>query len=350
LLYRDVTIIGGIFMNNTADIKTNIPQRDYQFDNIRALLIFIVVFGHLLELIDDGPVTGTLYRVIYSFHMPAFLFVSGFFAKYDPKKILTKILLPYIVFQILYTLFNSILNKNYELQIQFTLPYWLLWYLLALFIYFLLLPLFETDNRDTAIVIITICFFISLTSGYDTGTNKLLSISRVLTFLPFFMAGFYSHRFKLKEWINKNKAFVLVFSAAVCLIWEVYYYVFEVSVNTMYGSKNYGGNKMALAPRFMFLFGACSWIFFLTASVSDKRIPFITTLGQRTVAVYLLHGFVVKLLEKSMILKEYKLINIIFAFLISVVLTAVLAAIPVNKIFNTLKTLYKRASKPIGNK
>lgn len=50
-------------------------QRSSRFDNLRALLILLVVFGHCQELIQKN----LLYRVIYSFHVPAFIFLSGYF-------------------------------------------------------------------------------------------------------------------------------------------------------------------------------------------------------------------------------------------------------------------------------
>ena len=52
--------------------------REYGFDNLRGLLIVLVVLGHLLEICGSFPGAGFLYRTIYSFHMPAFLFLSGY--------------------------------------------------------------------------------------------------------------------------------------------------------------------------------------------------------------------------------------------------------------------------------
>lgn len=60
---------------------------DY-IDSAKGLGMILVVFGHLL--LSDSP----LYTIIYSFHMPFFFMVSGFFAK--PK---TKFI-PYLVKQI----------------------------------------------------------------------------------------------------------------------------------------------------------------------------------------------------------------------------------------------------------
>ena len=51
-------------------------MRNYRMDNIRCILIFLVVFGHMLTWI---PKADTPYRIIYLFHMPAFLFLTGYF-------------------------------------------------------------------------------------------------------------------------------------------------------------------------------------------------------------------------------------------------------------------------------
>ena len=57
-------------------------KRNAFFDNARVLLIFLVVFGHMLQpFIDGSRGLHTLYIWIYTFHMPAFILLSGFFAK-----------------------------------------------------------------------------------------------------------------------------------------------------------------------------------------------------------------------------------------------------------------------------
>lgn len=60
-------------------------QREFYFDNARLYLIILVVFGHLLRsYIGENPFLYALYMFIYSFHMPAFVLISGYFAKADP--------------------------------------------------------------------------------------------------------------------------------------------------------------------------------------------------------------------------------------------------------------------------
>lgn len=52
------------------------------FDNIKGLLIVLVVVGHVAHPVhNDNPAISCLFDVIYLFHMPLFVFVSGLFAK-----------------------------------------------------------------------------------------------------------------------------------------------------------------------------------------------------------------------------------------------------------------------------
>src|SRR4051812_12296414 len=93
-------------------------QRDFYFDNAKFILILLVVFGHLLRsFIGNTNLAHTLYMVIYTFHMPAFILVSGFFARgfYQKdylKKIAKKLLLPYFIFQLIYSVFYYFLNNE----------------------------------------------------------------------------------------------------------------------------------------------------------------------------------------------------------------------------------------------
>ena len=54
-------------------------ERDYLFDNYKAFLIVLVVVGHFIEVAsDDNVVMETTKWIIFSFHMPAFVFISGY--------------------------------------------------------------------------------------------------------------------------------------------------------------------------------------------------------------------------------------------------------------------------------
>ncbi len=66
-------------IGNMVDNKTHIADkmRDFHFDNIKAVLIFLVVLGHVFRNLGANGDEYLVYKIIYSFHMPALLFISG---------------------------------------------------------------------------------------------------------------------------------------------------------------------------------------------------------------------------------------------------------------------------------
>lgn len=62
---------------------SSFEKRDYLIDNLKVILMFAVVFGHTIEYyINQDDTLKSMYMYIYIFHMPLFIFISG----YPPKK------------------------------------------------------------------------------------------------------------------------------------------------------------------------------------------------------------------------------------------------------------------------
>jgi len=123
------------------------PKRDSYFDNAKILLIFLVVFGHFIQsYIDMNLFISYMYNFIYTFHMPAFIIISGFFAKgiYEKGyiwKLTKKLILPYVLFQVIYGFFYYFLHGKETFKLELLDPKWSLWFLISLF--FLEYPAFD---------------------------------------------------------------------------------------------------------------------------------------------------------------------------------------------------------------
>jgi acyltransferase len=98
-------------MNSEMKITDNQKSRINWVDSVKFIGIFLVFYGHYIE--EVYFITGTdsiaykLFKVIYSFHIPLFFIISGFFwFKKEPriqfiKKIILKRLLPVLSFSLL---------------------------------------------------------------------------------------------------------------------------------------------------------------------------------------------------------------------------------------------------------
>ncbi len=55
-------------------------QRDKTLDAMKGILIILVVLGHIIVNVyaPDNFAQNLLFRICYSFHMPAFIMVSGY--------------------------------------------------------------------------------------------------------------------------------------------------------------------------------------------------------------------------------------------------------------------------------
>ena len=85
------------FYGGERTMANGSKPRLYGYDNIKFILIFLVVLGHLLEISSPFPEKEMLYKLIYSCHMPVFIFISGFFAKFNSSKIVFHQIYPYLL-------------------------------------------------------------------------------------------------------------------------------------------------------------------------------------------------------------------------------------------------------------
>lgn len=310
-------------------------KRDYSFDNLKFILIILVVFGHLIEICSNYGRESNVYKIIYSFHMPLMIFISGFFAKFNKKKILNFTIL-YIVFQLLYTVFLKYGLKS-DVDIQLFKPEWLMWFLLVSVYYMILIPLVKVNfnngnlkrNYIKIFVILTLSVLISLFIPYIKKIGYYLSLSRFFAFLPYFLLGFYIRKyieFKGENNIIKQerKLFFKVLFGILTLT-SVILVILLVNVNAYHFMGSFGYYSKYPSNPFVKLFSmfcAISWIGFLTYTLKiNRKLPVISRIGQNTLVIYLLHGFIIKLLEHFNIFEKYQ-VNLLFIllFAISIVL------------------------------
>lgn len=316
-------------MKMGLDMELNV-DRNYYFDNLKFMLITLVVIGHIIEpLIGSYVNVKLIYSFIYSFHMPLFVFISGYFCKNinENEKTFSKInniLIPYIIFQLLYSLFNIYVLKGQSAKITFVYPYWITWYLLSLFMWILILPYFSKIKYS-----IVIAIFISILSGYDNNIGYYLSLSRTITFFPYFLIGYFcsqSHINIIKKYIRKKYA-ILALIIIVCLI---YFINDDFDYKWFYGSFSYSQLSTPIYPKFImriftYMLAIITSVFVL--ALIPKCKLFFTKLGSRTTSVYALHGFIVKLLIKYDFFSYInsftsKILIIIFSFFIVLVLSS----------------------------
>src|SRR5699024_2186362 len=272
-------------------------KRNAYFDNAKLLLIFLVVFGHIIQpLANESTSIGTLYTWIYTFHMPAFIFLSGFFAKGSGSwqyviNLAKKLLVPYLIFQILYTAYYFLIGKTNWTTEHIFYPHWSLWFLLSLFCWHILLILYK---KIPAYLGLTVAIIIGVIVGYFDTVEQLFSLSRTFVFFPFFLLGFHvkpEHIRQLKHSVFRWVSPLILISVAV-----VIHYLPDVNIGWFFASQSYTSLELD------YLGGLARLLVYGTSTIMavailvwipGRRFSF-TYLGERTLYVYLLHGFFIQ--------------------------------------------------------
>lgn len=273
--------------------------RDFSLDNIRFFLIFLVVFAHLLE--ECVPFFGSklLYQFIYVFHMPAFLFLFGYNVRYSPKRIVYRWCIPYLIVQSGYLLVSKYVLHN-DIALQYTKPYWLLWYLLACIFYQLLLPLFDTKSKPRQILALTCTFVLALLVGFGDTIGYELSLSRFFVFQPCFLLGYYCKKNGFLEALFAQKRLRRILtatSAAIVLLAIPLLLCAKIPDKLLYGAYSYteGGGAWWLRGLLLLIsFAGIFCVFWGLKPVLNRKIFLLTTIGQNTWPIFLLHGAIIK--------------------------------------------------------
>lgn len=148
--------------------------------------------------------------------MPLFVFVSGYFSKDVDKarsNAFNTLLVPYILFN---TTMVLVAHAAGRCELSLLTPVFVHWYLLALFFWRIFL-------KD--LVRIRFVLFLSVVSAFVIGffweATNLLALGRIITFLPFFLVGYYTSQEKISSLRRIPKAFA--WAILVLAIWPVYY-------------------------------------------------------------------------------------------------------------------------------
>ena len=382
-------------------------ERNLKLDNAKGILITLVVIGHMLLPIQ-GTTRGVtnFFYMIYAFHMPAFVFISGILA----QRIYTRVpkrcfngrrwcstLWLYLLFQFI-LFFSEIPAYGRTTRFpDFLHTSGAPWYLLALLLWYLLIPFFYA-YRDfpyslIAWILLTIMSLAGgyLASGALAGLGDFLALDRVIAFAPFFFAGYFIGPERLMRFLGAEQENVVAPVAAskrvssrrrspkeaskragrgIVLLLTVLGLLCFLLVgtqtfdrllpykNVVYGAWYYRFHPEQNPAAFPGALAAQFWLirlvwflvsgimsFALLALMPNRQVPLITTIGQRTLQIYILHRPIRDLLLASGFITAAGPENsthVLLLIALSILLTIVLSAGILQRLFNAIQKLPER--------
>lgn len=291
-------------------------NRIYKYDNVKALLILLVVIGHMTtDYVSDSHMVRWITLWIYTFHMPAFVFLSGLVHKQyitqeqaaagirGETRMRWDKAAGY--FLCAYSL-KIFLQFTRTLMGQHPLWHWIEepgipWYLFVMAEYEMLFYVIRRiDRRAKPWMVITGALILSAAVGYFPAVGDTFCISRMINFLPIYALGYYLDMREFLGFVGEKKAriagwAVIAASVIICRFgpWGMYsmrkWFTGRRSYDFL--TEFFGG----AAIRWGWLIRPAVWAVAMLITLAilsvipDRDLGFITKAGSRTLQVYFWH-------------------------------------------------------------
>lgn len=192
-------------------------QRDLRLDGLKFILIFLVVLGHI-PFSQGFDMYHGLMKWIYAFHMPMFVFVSGYLTSQCADKSrrrawLTQTICLLVVTQMLHILLIYCMYGSFELKFLIH-PLHALWYILSLTYW---RAFYWTIGQRMADWTLLTASLLALVMAALVPIDAALSFQRTFLFAPFFMLGVIVRR---RDWIPHIERIPMTLAVVMLLLFS----------------------------------------------------------------------------------------------------------------------------------
>jgi fucose 4-O-acetylase-like acetyltransferase len=263
------------------------------WDNVKGLLILLVVVGHFLSMYDDSKIYRSLFVFIYTFHMPMFFFAAGLFHRNTniAKKVYTYLVLYLLLKGVMYLL-RCVLGENptFRLWREDGVP----WYMFTMAVFILVTYLLRDVNK---VFVLLFSILLACLVGYDKTVTDYLVMSRCIVFYPFYILGTAVEREKL-ETIAANR----YFKWAGVAVLVAYGILCRLKLDDIYELRGYFTGRHPFPDDLGWLVRLECYLITLLVGIvfllftSCKKIPLLTYIGQNTLQIYFWHRGILEVL------------------------------------------------------
>lgn len=318
----------------TSNKNNRNKTRNIEFDILKLFAIILVLWGHaIMHLTGPDYRSDGVFTLIYSFHMPLFMMVSGFFAhsslQLPFKELVTKkfwqLIYPCISFGILFFLVELIFFNLSPSKISSYLIE-CFWFLKSCFLSYLILYLCLKLTRNSQVWGALLAIIIS----------QAVPVFKITWMLPFFTIGFLLYN--NFGFIKRNALIITLASLPLfCIVYWFYVSQPSVDLNAL-KSQILNGNVAFMQEYFnyqiirivvgfagsatVFCGILCLSKYFVKSSFWNK----ISVLGRQTLGIYILQTLILEsVLPKTIDLTSFNsyVLNYLFVPLISLVVLLV---------------------------
>lgn len=238
-------------------------------------------------VLGGGRVEKATFNFIYSFHMPLFVFISGYFTR--PGEISAKSFRSAFHFLSLFIIFNLLMWMVHKLPVNYRTiltPQYAMWYLLSMF-YWRLGVIFIKKKWLTVRNLLVVTLFSALI-GFVPFIGEMFSFNRTVCFFCFFVAGMMCRDSDFFKRIGNIPLGILLLLSVVIFI--LMFYLYGEDIRVVFGN-SYGMSLLRFWERVGHMVVAIVLGLCLIRVSRMKILSIFARLGEKSLFFYLYHTF-----------------------------------------------------------
>lgn len=274
-------------------------NRNFSFDALKLLAIFLVLWGHAIQYLSSANyVENEVYRIIYSFHMPLFMVISGYFSLNSMKnnvvpfiqKKSIQLILPCATWSIILLLLGGIQQNIKCLPQEFIIKYietfhLNFWFLKSAFLCYIIIYIGNKLIKNEIVFYILSFILVELTMDFY----------RMHTMYPSFIVGIILRKYQ-NIWQGKTQITVGVIIAFILLLifWDEHLFT---STKILFNNRLSDFLFNCIYKLLIGLAGALAIIFTFNNifnKITNNFILSICKMGQYTLGVYILQTIIIE--------------------------------------------------------
>ena len=284
-------------------------KRNINIDIIKTIAIILVVFGHAIQygcgqnfISNSLQFNNMLFKVIYSFHMPLFMIISGYLfnksvQKYDFDVLILKkfkeLFIPIVSFSVIEIFIKLIIVGPQSIVDILSIIIKPLWFLWAVFIISLIMTFINKKLNDSFIII---CLLFIITFFLPS----FLDLHLIGFMYPYFVIGYFVNKYSKKMNIRFNTVIYLLLLLVCLTIYVILfkYYNYNSFIYTTGMSILHNFNQFFIdIYRFIIgLIGSSIIIFGVKLLNIKSTNNLVVTISTNTLGIYAISNLIFKVI------------------------------------------------------
>lgn len=286
--------------------------RDTYLDCLKGLLIFLVVFGHCIQygsgaeyLQMGGYWENPVMKAIYSFHMPLFVFISGYLAYYSARKYgvvdacirrWKHLIVPIASWVPIVALLNIVIDRS-SVDVKdiiriFLTDFWFLWTILVSITVVTAAEKIPARYKTLFYTMVVVACFL-LPDMFWAHAHKFM--------LPYYVAGYYIARRRGNLEVTTVKGVVSsIVWVSLMLVYSKDAYIYNSLFTLVRNADGFSWKQQLLINIYRYFVGAvgCITILFVTQRIwrlienRSKPINGLIWMGKHSLSIYILTTYI----------------------------------------------------------